>query len=898
MDLEVLGRHALFFDDDALAAFVNSPEALVDWNSLSIDRYDVRHLLSSPPPPRNRRRLNRRSPSPDDGSLEAELDRERYLDLPSSSDNEQGLENEAEVEKPGSYNAVAFSYGAPNESSEQKSINEESTFCPPFPVPEHLLQNLPPTEKVHQIIARTAIFVSKHGAQSEIVLRVKQGDNPTFGFLLPDHDFHPYFRFLVDRQELLKSDVDGKSIESKADGDLNQMGAGALSLLGSVYGCGEDEEGMNEEALTLTKKEIDLEGAVNAENITEPPGSEQKKNSLNVGGKEEALSKPPSASFKDKSHVIKKNRSISLVRNGTAIGVKKDGDTTGSISSASDKLQPSISSSMSKVEPPVVEPPSDLKRVVDKIVEFILRNGKELEAVLVQQDTNHGRFPFLLPSNIYHPYYLKALQKAKEPRMAGKSFTSEKHASLGNGTEKKSGNKEGDTVTSGSDIPYESDRKEKFKMVIGKSKKDDNDPSSKASQSQVGVSVDAAAAILQAATKGIKDPNLEILFKTINGIGQGGNSLLSSRPQSSNQMLDQNKAAAATTKVDSSEASLTREQKLKAERLKRAKMFAAMVKSGAAPAKSETSRGLSLEPSDSGISGSDSQAVQLPGREREGDSAPVEIDTSSEIERAEKKRSADEHNERRSKRSYRSRSKRGEGEGEEEEDDVDEELKEDNNHKLSKKKRRSHHSSRSSRDRHKHRKRHASSRDRESQHRHKNTSAVDDEHQQDQDSFSDNEHRRTRHKHRHDSSSNDEPGHSRRRRRHDNSSPCDEDRQTRRRHKYYGSSDDERTHSSYRRDSSDDEHWQYQDRHKEGRSSDDEDQHRARSVKHRKISRSEREEDLEEGEILTKSDQSKVSDGGEGGSREASVDLSKSSENAQVSDDLRAKIRAMLMATL
>lgn len=81
MDLEVAGRHAMLFDDDGMAAFVNSAEALVEWNSLSIDRYDVRHLLSAPLPPR----LKRRPPLP-----EPDLDQQRYLDLPSSSpDDEQ-----------------------------------------------------------------------------------------------------------------------------------------------------------------------------------------------------------------------------------------------------------------------------------------------------------------------------------------------------------------------------------------------------------------------------------------------------------------------------------------------------------------------------------------------------------------------------------------------------------------------------------------------------------------------------------------------------------------------------------------------------------------------------------------------------------------------------------------
>lgn len=98
MDLEVVGRHLLVFDDDPTAEFVNSTEALVEWNSLFIDRFDVRHLLTNPLPPRIRGRNNHaRSSSPSlvpDGSLEADLDHERYLDLPpSSNDPVQGIQN-------------------------------------------------------------------------------------------------------------------------------------------------------------------------------------------------------------------------------------------------------------------------------------------------------------------------------------------------------------------------------------------------------------------------------------------------------------------------------------------------------------------------------------------------------------------------------------------------------------------------------------------------------------------------------------------------------------------------------------------------------------------------------------------------------------------------------------
>ncbi|KAM6598525.1 hypothetical protein CsatA_018134 [Cannabis sativa] len=123
MDLEVVGRHhTLFFDDDANAAFVNSRDALVEWNSLFIDRYDVRHFLSASPPPCNHRRQ----------LLEPDLDHERYLDFPSPSD-EQEQDEEAVVDS--GYHAVAFSYENLDGAAEQKDTEVESIFHPPFPVP-------------------------------------------------------------------------------------------------------------------------------------------------------------------------------------------------------------------------------------------------------------------------------------------------------------------------------------------------------------------------------------------------------------------------------------------------------------------------------------------------------------------------------------------------------------------------------------------------------------------------------------------------------------------------------------------------------------------------------------------------------------------------------------------
>ncbi|KAL3508464.1 hypothetical protein ACH5RR_027865 [Cinchona calisaya] len=143
MDLEVVGRHALLFDDDVMAAFVNSDDALVEWNSLQIDRYDVRHLLSGPLPPR-RRRNPQASSHLSNSSLNSELDHERYIDLPPPSD-ELKEEEAGKQGDPGGYRAVAFTYGNTGDSADQINADgslECSGFRPPFHVPDNLLNSL------------------------------------------------------------------------------------------------------------------------------------------------------------------------------------------------------------------------------------------------------------------------------------------------------------------------------------------------------------------------------------------------------------------------------------------------------------------------------------------------------------------------------------------------------------------------------------------------------------------------------------------------------------------------------------------------------------------------------------------------------------------------------------
>ncbi|CAH2069905.1 unnamed protein product [Thlaspi arvense] len=720
MDLVIVGRHTLFFDDDSMATFVNSPTALVDWNSLLIDRYDVRHLLSSLPPPRPKRRRT----ISDDPDLESDLDHERYLDLPaeslSPSHDESDINDEPVSTNADGFRAVPYSYGSVSDFSEQRVADMESGFQPPFTVPDYLLQHLPPTEKLHQIMARTSSFVSKNGGQSEIVLRVKQGGNPTFGFLMPDHHLHPYFRFLVEHQELLtgKSSVEDKKNEGGKDG-------GALSLLGSVYGSVEDEDTKEESAKDCkTNESAEGDGGVKIADSNGPEGS---KEAAKIATERDAASKQ-SLPSNGQAPFVKRNPSVSAVNVVGRKQIKTEDSATEKLLTP-EKFQSSAMLAQPKLELQIVEPPVEMKRAIDKIVDFIQKNGKELEATLAAQDVKFGMFPFLRPASVYHAYYRKVLQEAEELKSCNKGDTTKKE---GMKQEKMGNDVKDDKTARGSVSPNESKKKEKPKMCSDNPKIELQKESFKPVEPQMRVNVDAdtAAAILQAARRGIRNPQIGIisgkpLDETFQSLGNDG-----SNTSSTGQQLMFGSAPAASEADTCEEAGLSKLeklQKLQAERLKRAKLFMAMLKPSAQPAQqAEPPRSLSVEPPlDSGISGLGCNTA----KEREGSSHPSKAETT--------KQAADDGNrEKRSKRNYRCRSRRDEedyemgGEEDGEESSMEVVTEETKTEKKC--------SSRKRHDRHyKHKTRH-SSKDRHSRDRHRYESSSDDEY-----------HSRSRRRHKH-----------------------------------------------------------------------------------------------------------------------------------------------------
>ncbi|KAB2615615.1 suppressor of white-apricot-like protein [Pyrus ussuriensis x Pyrus communis] len=302
------------------------------------------------------------------------------------------------------------------------------------------------------------------------------------------------------------------------------------------------------------------------------------------------------------------------------------------------------------------------------------------------------------------------------PRVYNNGLVFEKHESVGHVMDKKTA-KEGDNVSSKS-------AEENFKMVIGTSKKDRNDPPIKDNEAYT------------------KNPDLKMFPKSLSGIDQapsneGGQNLSSGRVHTSQlhisiqkancsgepyvhvpvaKVIAETVALAAANKPDSSEASLTRYE----------------------PAflKSESLLGLSAEPPE------------------ENSLAPLQVDILDKLC---------------SKRSYHSKRYKGE----EVNNDLQQEEKEENKkvHKHSRKKHQSHHSSESGRDIHKH-KRHSFSKDRDSRRRHKHDNSNDKKHRHSQgrhksNNFDDEHQPKKRHKH---ECSDDAHQNSRRRDKHSDSS--------------------------------------------------------------------------------------------------------------------------------
>ncbi|XP_032561452.1 splicing factor, suppressor of white-apricot homolog isoform X2 [Chiroxiphia lanceolata] len=358
----------------------------------------------------------------------------------------------------GTYNAVGFRYGSdyydPSEPTEEEEHqpakqreaaqtenieeNEEPFVAPPgLNVPSDV--ELPPTAKMHAIIERTANFVCKQGAQFEIMLKAKQARNSQFDFLRFDHYLNPYYKFI---QKAMKEGRYAAPSESKADEKKHSR------VKSEEDDDDDDDDDGNylHPSLFASKKCSRLEELMKPLKVVDPDHplaalvrkAQSDNSSSTPQSADGAAVQTSQAEYSSDSTVAAMYYSYYMLPDGTyclappppgidvatyystlPAGVTVS-STTGvatvppppgttpppppDTSDSSTGLT-STTTSTSTIAPVVaiIPPPPDIQPVIDKLAEYVARNGVKFETSV--RAKNDLRFEFLQPWHQYNAYY-------------------------------------------------------------------------------------------------------------------------------------------------------------------------------------------------------------------------------------------------------------------------------------------------------------------------------------------------------------------------------------------------------------------------------------------------------------------------------------------------------------
>uniref|UniRef100_A0A8C2U840 Splicing factor, suppressor of white-apricot homolog n=1 Tax=Coturnix japonica TaxID=93934 RepID=A0A8C2U840_COTJA len=396
-------------------------------------------------------------------ALHTDLLEEEARQVPSGFEKRESLQEEYKrlseaLAEDGTYNAVGFRYGSdyydPSEPTEeeehqpakQREIsqtetveeNEEPFVAPPgLNVPSDV--ELPPTAKMHAIIERTANFVCKQGAQFEIMLKAKQARNSQFDFLRFDHYLNPYYKFI---QKAMKEGRYAAPSENKADEKKHSK----------VKSEEEDDDDDDDDgnylhpSLFASKKSSRLEELMKPLKVVDPDHplaalvrkAQSDNNSSTPQSTDGAAVQTSQVEYSSDSTVAAMYYSYYMLPDGTyclappppGIDVATyynalpSGVTVSSTTGVATVPPPpgttpppppdttdsssgltSTTTSTSTIAPVVaiIPPPPDIQPVIDKLAEYVARNGIKFETSV--RAKNDLRFEFLQPWHQYNPYY-------------------------------------------------------------------------------------------------------------------------------------------------------------------------------------------------------------------------------------------------------------------------------------------------------------------------------------------------------------------------------------------------------------------------------------------------------------------------------------------------------------
>ncbi|XP_039077210.1 splicing factor, suppressor of white-apricot homolog isoform X2 [Hyaena hyaena] len=354
----------------------------------------------------------------------------------------------------GSYNAVGFTYGSDyydpsepteeEEPSKQREKNEaenveenEEPFIAPVGLNVPPDVELPPTAKMHAIIERTANFVCKQGAQFEIMLKAKQARNSQFDFLRFDHYLNPYYKFI---QKAMKEGrypvlAENRNEEKKKSG------------VSSDNDDDDDEEDGNylHPSLFASKKCNRLEELMKPLKVVDPDHplaalvrKAQADSPAPVPPTADGAAQPSQVEYAADSTVAAMYYSYYMLPDGTyclappppgvdvatyystlpaGVAVPTSAGVTASAppppgttpppppttAETSSGVTSTITTSALAPVAAIIPPPPDIQPVIDKLAEYVARNGLKFETSV--RAKNDRRFEFLQPWHQYNAYY-------------------------------------------------------------------------------------------------------------------------------------------------------------------------------------------------------------------------------------------------------------------------------------------------------------------------------------------------------------------------------------------------------------------------------------------------------------------------------------------------------------
>ncbi|XP_050442175.1 splicing factor, suppressor of white-apricot homolog isoform X2 [Adelges cooleyi] len=314
----------------------------------------------------------------------------------------------------------------------------EEAFIPPreLDIPSNM--HVPSTKKLNAIIEKTALFISKHGAQMEVLLKAKQAHNSQFEFLSYDRPLYPYYQHVLNaiRSCRYNPTLTNDSAEDSLDSS-NEDNYLHPSLLKSakqpettpfIPNISYKPSADCSYSLLVNKiKEKQSAMPIEEEisKIEEPACT----TTVTIVSEFDGLTK--SARRRLKKKLVSQSASNALSNSPESDDVNNVDEST--LKEENKIEHDGVNAVQQNVTSGVDVPPSDLQIIIDKMASYVTKNGKQFEETARKRQD--PRLKFLEPDDCFNAYYLqklklyatiKRLEQTAPPKVTADSKTNSK----------------------------------------------------------------------------------------------------------------------------------------------------------------------------------------------------------------------------------------------------------------------------------------------------------------------------------------------------------------------------------------------------------------------------------------------------------------------------------------